>query len=138
MSQIAISPIRHKALPVHLVIASRLICEVFYDILGQEYEQMLENFARDVDYNREFIVWSAMANTYIQYIRETDCPYNDEERKQEAFSYLLKYSLDGDFKPENVNFERVSKNEYVLLIANYVDNYKHIESMINSYSGPSG
>lgn len=135
-SKIVDGPIIHKSLPVHLVIASRLISEVFYDIFKQEFEDMLMSFARDADYDHEFIVWSAMANTYVQFIRETNCPVDDIERKREAFSYMLKYSVDSIFDPDRERFKYITKKEYVFIIANYQANIKHLMSMANMYSGP--
>jgi len=51
LDKIDISPIRHQVLPVHMVIATRLISEVFSDVLNTEYQEMIINFARDLDYD---------------------------------------------------------------------------------------
>ena len=41
LDQIEDSPIRHHTLPIHIVIATRLISEVFSDVLNTEYEEIM-------------------------------------------------------------------------------------------------
>lgn len=127
------SPIRHKTLPVHLIIASRLISEVFWDVLPMDYVDMVTDFARDLDYDKEFIVWSAMANSYVAFIRETQCGVNDVSKKREAISLLLMYSHKGQLEGVSC-LENINESEYYYLIKLFIDNYDHIISMVKKYS----
>ena len=129
VSELQVSPIRHKTLPVHLIIASRLISEVFGDVLSMDYIDMVDNFARDLDYNREFVIWSAMANSYVAFIRETQCSVNDVNKKREAISLLLMYSFKGQLE-EISCLENINEAEYYYLIKLFIDNYKHIMDMV--------
>lgn len=127
------SPIRHKTLPVHLIIASRLISEVFWDVLPMDYVDMVTDFARDLDYDKEFIIWSAMANSYVAFIRETQCGVNDVSKKREAISLLLMYSHKGQLEEVSC-LENINESEYYYLIKLFIDNYDHIISMVKKYS----
>jgi hypothetical protein len=127
------SPIRHKTLPVHLIIASRLISEVFWDVLPMDYVDMVTDFARDLDYDKEFIIWSAMANSYVAFIRETQCGVNDVSKKREAISLLLMYSHKGQLEEVSC-LENINESEYYYLIKLFIDNYDYIISMVKKYS----
>lgn len=132
-NQLFASPIRHKTLPVHLIIATRLISEVFWDVLPMDYIDMVTDFARDLDYDKEFIIWSAMANSYIAFIRETQCSWEDVGKKGEVFSLLLAYSQKGQLE-EISSLKKINEREYYFLIKLFVDDYKHIMDMIKKYN----
>ncbi len=131
------SPIKHKALPSYLVISCRLIEEVFADILGMSYIEMVDNFAKDWDYQDEFIVWSAMANAYVRFIRETHCGPEDIAKKKEAFSILLLYSVNGGkFTADLERYKLLNADEQEYLVRLYLLNLKHIGDMVNLFDGP--
>lgn len=132
ISQLNDSAIRHKSMPMHLVIATRLISEVFWDVINAEYNEMVADFAKDLDYNREFIIWSAMANAYIAFIRETHCDFSDTEKKKEVMGLLLDYTTRGELENSH-KLVRINEREYIYLIKLFVDNYNHITSMIKKY-----
>ena len=134
LDKIDISPIRHQVLPVHMVIATRLISEVFSDVLNTEYQEMIINFARDLDYDHEFIIWSAMANSYVAFIRDTGCSFSDIEKKKEAISILLDYNMTGNFYEDGRNLKKINKEEYSYLIESYITNYEHLMKMVEKYS----
>ncbi len=132
------SPVRHEALPSYLVISCRLIEEVFADILGTSYVEMVENFAKDWDYQDEFIVWSAMANAYVGFIRETHCDPEDLAKKKEAFSVLLLYSANGgEFTADLERYPLLSAYEQEYLVRLYLLNLKHIRDMVDRFDGPN-
>ena len=133
LNQLHDSPIRHKTMPVHLIIASRLISEVFWDVLPMDYVDMVTDFARDLDYDKEFIIWSAMANSYVAFVRETQCGADDVIKKREAISLLLTYSQRGQLE-EVSSLENVNEREYYYLIKLFIDNYNHITDMVKKYS----
>lgn len=133
IEDIKISPVRHKTMPIHLIISTRLISEVFWDVMPMEYQKMVEDFARDMDYDREFVVWSAMANAYIAFIRETQCDFSDKEKKGELVSKLLNYSLSGELEKQE-DLKTINEREYIYLIKLYVDNVNHIIKMIKRYN----
>lgn len=133
LNQLHDSPIRHKTMPAHLVIASRLISEVFWDVLPMNYIDMVTDFARDLDYDKEFIVWSAMTNSYVAFVRETQCGVNDVSKKKEAVSLLLAYSQKGELE-EISCLENVNEREYYYLIKLFIDNYNHIMDMVKKYN----
>lgn len=132
------SPIMHEALPPYLVISCRLIKEVFADILDISYIEMVNNFAKDWDYQDEFIIWSAMANAYVQFIRETHCGSRDIAKKKEAFALLLSYSLSGDkFNADLEHYKLLNAAEKEDLVRLYLLNLKHISDMVNLFNGPN-
>lgn len=127
---------RHKTLPSFLIISCRLIEELFADILETNYIEMVENFANDWDYEREFIVWSAIANAYVSFIRETHCDFGNIAKKKEAFALLLDYSLSGDFDPDTDTYGLLNIQEQLYLIDCYIRNYKHIHEMLDKAREP--
>ena len=94
---------------------------------------MVTDFARDLDYDKEFIVWSAMANSYVAFVRETQCGVNDVSKKKEAVSLLLAYSQKGELE-EISCLENVNEREYYYLIKLFIDNYNHIMDMVKKYN----
>ena len=126
------NPHPHSTLPIYMVIACRLIAEVFEDVLELDYVDMLKNFTKDYDYLHEFVVWSVMANAYIEFIRETHCPYDDTKKKKEVFEVLLNYSLGYPFNPESSKYKYVTEQEQVYLVSSYQSNYMHITKMIDN------
>lgn len=54
----------YTKLPMHMVVFCRLISEVFKDIIDSDYVDMLTSFARDLDYDHEFVIWSLIRNIY--------------------------------------------------------------------------
>ena len=133
ISELIDSPIRHETMPVHLVIATRLLAEVFGDIMPVDYVDMITNFAKDLDYEKEFILWSAMANAYVAFIRETQCAIDDISKKRELFSLLITYTLKGELE-ETSTLKVVNEREYYYLIRLFLDNYNHIMDMVKRYS----
>lgn len=132
------SPVKHKTLPAFLVISCRLIEEVFADILGMDYLEMVDSFAKDWDYESEFIVWSAMANAYVQFIREARCNPEDIAKKKEAFSVLLSYSLsDGTFSADLERYKLLDANGQKKLVQLYLMNLEHIGKMVSLFDGES-
>lgn len=129
------SHVKHRALPSFLVISCRLIEEVFADVLNTGYLDMVNNFAKDWDYEREFVIWSAIANAYVQFIRETHCDFGDIAKKKEAASLLLHYSMWGG-DPEAVLdiYKLLSPAEQKYLIEGYLLNLKHINDMVKIFN----
>ena len=129
------SHIKHRTLSSFLVISCRLIEEVFADVLNLGYLDMVENFAKDWDYEKEFVIWSAIANAYVQFIRETHCDFGDIAKKKEAASLLLQYSMSGgDPKALFGNYKLLSPAEQQYLIEGYVLNLKHINDMVKIFN----
>jgi len=132
------SPIMHEALPPYLVISCRLIEEVFADILDISYMEMVNNFAKDWDYQDEFIIWSAMANAYVQFIRETHCGSSDIAKKKDAFALLLSYSLSGDkFNADLERYKLLNSAEKEDLVRHYLLNLEQISDMVNLFNVPN-
>ena len=133
VKDLIIAPVRHKALPFYLVVATRLICEVFKDVLKMDYKEMVTDFARDLDYDNEFVIWSAMANSYIEFIREIKCEWNDVDKKAEAASLLLEYTYKGQLEQVS-NLKEIQEKEYYYLIKLFLTSYNEIMTMIEKYN----
>lgn len=85
------SDIRHKSLPKYLIVGSKLISSIFYDVSGFEFRDYVIDFARDADYEYEFLLWSAMASTYIDFINIKRINAEEIERKKDIYAFLLGY-----------------------------------------------
>lgn len=131
------SQVKHKALPSYLVISCRLIAEVFADVLGMGYIEMVDNFAKDWSYEEEFVIWSAMANAYVQFILETNCETNNIAKKKETFSVLLGYSLTGgEYTADVEHYKLLNVEEQEYLVQLYLLNLKHIGDVVHLFDGP--
>ena len=132
LKQLHASPVRHQSMPMYLVVASRLISEVFWDAMPMNFVDIVIDFARDLDYDREFIVWSAMANAYEAFKREMWCGWDEVSKKREAIELLLDYSQRGRLI-EVEKLKEMNSDEYYYLIEVFVDNYRHITDMVGRY-----
>lgn len=133
ISQIQDSPIRHKSMPVHLIIATQLISEIFGDVIQMDYKKMVVGFAKDLNYEREFVLWSAMASTYVAFIRTIEQDKEKSEKKVEIFTLLFNYVNNGEMlEAEELKF--ITEPQYYTLIKLFIDNYNSMMEMITKYS----
>lgn len=99
---------RHKTLPLHLIISTRIFVSIFNDF---DYEEMLTNFAKDMDYDAEFLIWSVISCVYIDTLREYDLSLNKTVENKKILEYLLLLSF-GDERCNDVQLEE-SKKKFV-------------------------
>lgn len=88
---ILLSDIRHRSLPNYLVIGSKLISSIFKDVSGSEFRDYVIDFARDADYEHEFLLWSAMASTYMDFINYKRIDADNLKTKMDIYCFLLGY-----------------------------------------------
>jgi len=81
--------IQHESLPNHLVIATKLISSIFYDVLKFEYRDYVIDFAKDGDYEHEFMLWCAIASTYIEFLNNKKINPSELKLKTDVFAFLL-------------------------------------------------
>lgn len=86
-----IDGVRHKALPPHMVLASKLIATLFPVC---SFKDTLINFAKDADYDEEFAVWIAISCSYIDAMKRFAMPFSDNLGDDKFFAYLLLLSMD--------------------------------------------
>ena len=97
-----IEGVRHESLPKHLVIASELISTLF-PIGG--LKEVVMNFAKDADYDEEFVLWIIISCAYIDAMNTFRVEMCDETTRRNVYSYLLWLSLDDDEHCEAVMLE---------------------------------
>lgn len=95
----ALDGVRHESLPIHLVIASKLIATLFP--FGS-FEEVLTNFAKDADYDEEFVLWIVMSCAYVEAMKQFGTEMSDESVRNNAFFYLLWFSMEDDGRCEAV------------------------------------
>ncbi len=83
----------HQALPPHMVASVFLICKLLGDAINMDYTKVLKNFAKDADYNKEFIIWNAIAAAYVDFTRIDKIDIINLELKKSIISILLHCSL---------------------------------------------
>lgn len=115
---------RHKSLPNYMIVSVKLICEVLADVFDMDYITVLENFARDLDYDKEYVVWNAIANSYLEFIRLYKIDYSDVELKREIAAFLFLYSLGAitDIEEYQMNHTKFDCAKYYELISMYCEN----------------
>lgn len=85
------SETRHQSLPKYLVIGSMLISSIFGDVSGFKFPDYVRDFARDADYEHEFLLWSAMASTYMDFINYKKIDAGNLSAKKDIYAFLLGY-----------------------------------------------
>lgn len=82
---------RHEGLPNYLVIGSMLISSILKDVSGFKFPDYVLDFTRDADYEHEFLLWSAMASTYMDFINYKKIDAGNLNVKQDIYCFLLGY-----------------------------------------------
>ena len=131
-SQISDGPIVHSKLPLHLLIATPLLAQMFSDIDLGSIEKWIDNFSRDLDYTEEFIIWNTIACSYIIFLQNEKYSFSDLKLKKEILKCLLRF-FDGDFNMDDL--EVVAPNDYRLLLDIYYDNRIYFQQYHDFNSG---
>jgi len=87
------NPSVHKELPIHLIISTQTLVQLFSDVIGLGFKEMLYDFSRDWDYTKEFIVWNAIACSYLDFMKTHDISFSDIFKKRDIVSVLLLISM---------------------------------------------
>lgn len=122
------SDIRHENLPNYLVIGSMLISSIFGDISGFKFPDYVLDFARDADYEHEFLLWSAMASTYMDFINYKKIDAGNLKIKKEIYAFLLGY-VNGLIKNRDeycANCKNLTKQDCSELLVMYAYNHDQL------------
>ena len=95
-----IEGVRHKELPLHLVIASKLLHTVFP--VGT-FEDFVKDFARDADYDEEYVLWVVMSCAYIDTMRKFNLNFSEGSICRNIFAYILYFSMNCDEECEKID-----------------------------------
>lgn len=116
--------IRHNRLPRYFVVPTKLMCDVLGDVTDMDYVEVLKDFARDADYDMEYIVWNAIACTYIKFIRDNDVDFKDINSKREIFAFLMTCSLNQivDLNDWSHNHPRFQLEQYGEMKRQFAEN----------------
>ena len=115
-----IEGVRHKELPLHLVVASKLLHTLFP--VGS-YADFVKDFARDADYDEEFVLWVTMSCAYIDTMREFNLNFSEESICGNIFGYLLYFSMNCDEECEKIELGEEIKT---FLVQSY---YSHASTL---------
>lgn len=111
----------HKSLPNYIVASSFLISQIFSDVWDSDFNDFIENLARDWDYDREFFIWNVITSSYLMFIRNNKISFDDTKKKRKVFGDLVNLSF-GIVEPSFL-----SKDEFNILIQIYKYNYDFID-----------
>lgn len=111
----------HKSLPNYIVASSFLISQIFSDVWDSDFNDFIENLARDWDYDREFFIWNVITSSYLMFIRNNKISFDDTKKKRKVFGDLVNLSF-GIVEPTFL-----SKDEFNILIQIYKYNYDFID-----------
>lgn len=120
-----ISPVRHEFLPKHMIPGIKMISSVFPTV---SFSDTLTNFARDLFYDEEYIIWSIMACSYIETMRHYNLSLSDDELSTKLLTALIMLSS-GDVD----SLQALEMNEEIkLYIANaYLQNSIALKALKN-------
>lgn len=122
-----------------MIVSVKLICEVLGDVLDMDYITVLEDFARDLDYDKEFIIWNAIANSYLEFIRLYKIDYSDVELKREVAAFLFRHSLGDitDIEEYQKDHSKLECTHYYQLCRIYSNNMdtllKYFDNDLNEF-----
>lgn len=111
----------HKSLPNYILASSFLISQIFSDVWDSDFNDFIENLARDWDYDREFFIWNVITSSYLMFIRNNKISFDDTKKKRKVFGDLVNLSF-GIVEPTFL-----SKDEFNILIQIYKYNYDFID-----------
>lgn len=80
----------HKALPSHMVYASKIVVSAFPGVI--KYSTLLQTFMRDYVYDDEFMIWCVITSAYLDTIYTFGKLPNQSEMK-DYLSFLVALSL---------------------------------------------
>jgi len=101
-----IEGVRHETLPPHLVIASRMFSTLFP---LTSHKEVLINFAKDADYDGEFVLWTVISCAFIDAMKTLGAVYSDKEFTDKLFFYLLWLSLNDDERCNEIDLDESTK-----------------------------
>ena len=114
LSDIQDGPIRHATLPDGMI--ERIVA--FKDALGDvdtvSVEKTIENFQRDLNPEKELVIWERIASTFQTYLAHN--PTNDPVIRKEVFSVLVGASM--GMQDWN-NIKHLSQDQIKHLVINY-------------------
>jgi len=84
--------IRRETLPETLMARITAIHEILRDVKNGTLEEMMEDFRRDPDPDREILLWEKIASAYVDYTTSYELP---NEARREVLSVLLIASMGG-------------------------------------------
>jgi hypothetical protein len=100
-------PIRHRTLPVDLLVRLHLIQKVFEEVLPLTVEQTVDNFQRDMHPDEQIHIWERMATAYLAI---TSARTFTIAEKRSVFSALLGKSM-GESEDAELNLTDLDSNE---------------------------
>lgn len=106
----------HKRLPKHLVLASKMIDSAMPNI--SSFEETLIHFAKDHDYDREYLIWCVITASYLDSIYDLKYLPMDHERNN-IILYLIDLSLFKEGEMEDIDLPPITKQ---ILQRNYAKN----------------
>lgn len=116
---ISIMPIIHEKLSLNLLVQIKVIQELFYDMLPLSFEDTVNDFKRDMNPEREVLVWQRIAATYLMFIKNKVLEF---EFRKEIFFTLLNIS----FSSSEFNRNDFSELKYL--------NQEDVEKLYNLYN----
>ncbi|MEJ2745623.1 MAG: toll/interleukin-1 receptor domain-containing protein [bacterium] len=88
LREIRLGPIRHDTLPMGLLQRIELVYLVLSDVMETPFNEMVDNFKRDLNPRTEISVWETIC---IKYLREIAGKRLNKKKKQEIFlNHLLR------------------------------------------------
>ncbi len=105
-SELKIGEIVHKEIPKYIVLASKMISSAFPGVTN--LKDMVDNFARDYDYDGEFLLWCVITSAYLDTVYEIG-KLPDETQMHEMMYALLGLSLGNSTWLEEANLSETTK-----------------------------
>ena len=113
-SQIELGPIRHGTLPPELLSRIEDIARIFAEVNGQPATEWVKDFRRDLNPEKEIIIWEAMAATYSVFTKRRK---QTLAAKKEVYGLLLMNSMqDAASMLDEIPLKHLNKADAVLLL----------------------
>ena len=86
ISELAQGEIVHKEMPKYVVLASKMFDSAFPGV--STHKQIVESFARDYDYDGEFMLWCLITSAYWDAVYEIRLLPKEEEMREMMYALL--------------------------------------------------
>lgn len=84
---------RHKTLPKNIILVAQFLCAVFDDVFPETLDETILNFACDLDYEMEALIWTSIASSYLEFFKSHPELFSDELFKADVLFFLLDQTL---------------------------------------------
>jgi hypothetical protein len=110
------SKIRHEELPTTILVRAKIIWHVIKDLEIMDYDELIQNFKRDLHPQNEIKIWERIVAAYLDIISEKEI---GKQTKRDILIELVRLSMMG--KEQLGEIIDNGNNEEIYILRKYID-----------------